>query len=94
MRAQGQDGITSRTEDVAKRLQEKLGERDHVDGDTTPDEEIRDSEDRKEEETKNSETQNTLTEKVKPDEAKIWSESIQGLIMDGRRFAEMKGLLA
>lgn len=93
MRAQGQDGITSRTEDVAKRLQEKLGERDHVDGDTTPDEEIRDSEDRKEEETKNSETQNTLTEKVKPDEAKIWSESIQGLIMDGRRFAEMKGLL-
>lgn len=89
MRTQGQDGITSRTEDVAKRLQEKLDERNHVDGDTTPDEEIRDNEDRKEEETKSGEA-----EKGQPGEAMIWSESIQGLIMDGKRFAEMKGLLA
>ena len=94
MRAQGQDGIASRTEDVANRLQEKLDERDHVDKDTTPDEEIKDSEDKKDEETKDSETESTLSEKVQPDEAEIWSESIQGLIMDGRRFAEMKGLLA
>ncbi len=94
MRAQGQDGIASRTEDVANRLQEKLDERDHVDGDSTPDEEIKDSEDKKDEETKDSETESTLSEKVQPDEAEIWSESIQGLIMDGRRFAEMKGLLA
>lgn len=89
MRTQGQDGITSRTEDVAKRLQEKLDERNHVDGDTTPDEEIRDNEDRKEEETKSEEA-----EKGQPGEAMIWSESIQGLIMDGKRFAETKGLLA
>ena len=94
MRAQGQDGIASHTEDVANRLQEKLDERDHVDKDTTPDEEIKDSEDKKDEETKDSETESTLSEKVQPDEAEIWSESIQGLIMDGRRFAEMKGLLA
>lgn len=94
MRTQGQGGVTSRAEDVAERLQEKLDERDHVDGDTKPDEEIRDNEDGKEEENKGGETENALSDTGQSGEAAVWSESIQGLIMDGRRFAEMKGLLA
>ena len=94
LRAQGQDGVTGRTEDVAERLQENIDERDHVDGDTTPDEEIRENEEQKEEEEKSGETQNTSAEKEQNGEAEIWSSAIQGLIMDGRRFAGMKGLLA
>ena len=94
LRAQGQDGVTGRTEDVAERLQEIIDERDHVDGDTTLDEEIRENEEQKEEEEKSGETQNTSAEKEQNGEAEIWSSAIQGLIMDGRRFAGMKGLLA
>ncbi len=94
LRAQGQDGVTERTEDVAERLQEIIDERDHVDGDTTLDEEIRENEEQKEEEEKSGETQNTSAEKEQNGEAEIWSSAIQGLIMDGRRFAGMKGLLA
>ncbi len=94
LRAQGQDGVTGRTEDVAERLQEIIDERDHVDGDTAPDEEIRENEEQKEEEEKSGETQNTSAEKEQNGEAEIWSSAIQGLIMDGRRFAGMKGLLA
>ncbi len=94
LRAQGQDGVTGRTEDVAERLQEIIDERDHVDGDTAPDEEIRENEEQKEEEEKSGETQNTSAEKEQNGEADIWSSAIQGLIMDGRRFAGMKGLLA
>ena len=94
LRAQGQDGVTGRTEDVAERLQEIIDERDHVDGDTAPDEEIRENEEQKEEEEKSGETQNTSAEKEQHGEAEIWSSAIQGLIMDGRRFAGMKGLLA
>ncbi len=94
LRAQGQDGVTGRTEDVAERLQENIDERDHVDGDTTLDEEIRENEEQKEEEEKSGETQNTSAEKEQNGEAEIWSSAIQGLIMDGRRFAGMKGLLA
>ncbi len=94
LRAQGQDGVTGRTEDVAERLQENIDERDHVDGDTTLDEEIRENEEQKEAEEKSGETQNTSAEKEQNGEAEIWSSAIQGLIMDGRRFAGMKGLLA
>lgn len=94
LRAQGQDGVTGRTEDVAERLQEKIDERDHVDGDTTLDEEIRENEEQKEAEEKSGATQNTSAEKEQNGEAEIWSSAIQGLIMDGRRFAGMKGLLA
>ena len=94
LRTQGQDGVTGRTEDVAERLQENIDERDHVDGDTTLDEEIRENEEQKEEEEKSGETQNTSAEKEQNGEAEIWSSAIQGLIMDGRRFAGMKGLLA
>lgn len=94
MRTQGQDGVTSRAEDVAERLQEKLDERDHIDEDTAPDEEIRGDEEQKEEEEKSVEAQSDPSEKGQHGEAEIWSSSIQGLIMDGRRFAEMKGLLA
>ena len=94
LRTQGQDGVTGRTEDVAERLQEIIDERDHVDGDTTLDEEIRENEEQKEEEEKSGETQNTSAEKEQNGEAEIWSSAIQGLIMDGRRFAGMKGLLA
>lgn len=94
LRVQGQDGVTGRTEDVAERLQEKIDERDHVDGDTTLDEEIRENEEQKEAEEKSGATQNTSAEKEQNGEAEIWSSAIQGLIMDGRRFAGMKGLLA
>jgi hypothetical protein len=94
LRVQGQDGVTGRTEDVAERLQEKIDERDHVDGDNTPDEEIRENEEQKEEEEKSGETQNASAETEQNGEAEIWSSAIQGLIMDGRRFAGMKGLLA
>ncbi len=94
LRAQGQDGVTGRTEDVAERLQEKIDERDHVDGDTAPDEEIRENEEQKEAEEKSGATQNASAEKEQNGEAEIWSSAIQGLIMDGRRFAGMKGLLA
>lgn len=94
LRVQGQDGVTGRTEDVAERLQEKIDERDHADGDTTLDEEIRENEEQKEAEEKSGATQNTSTEKEQNGEAEIWSSAIQGLIMDGRRFAGMKGLLA
>ncbi len=93
LRVQGQDGVTGRTEDVAER-QEKIDERDHVDGDNTPDEEIRENEEQKEEEEKSGETQNASAETEQNGEAEIWSSAIQGLIMDGRRFAGMKGLLA
>lgn len=62
LRVQGQDGVTGRTEDVAERLQEKIDERDHVDGDNTPDEEIRENEEQKEEEEKSGETQNASAE--------------------------------
>lgn len=48
LRAQGQDGVSSRTEEIAERLQEKLDERDQVDNDTKSDEEIRKEEDQKE----------------------------------------------
>lgn len=94
LRVQGQDGVTGRTEDVAERLQEKIDERDHVDGDTTLDEEIRENEEQKEAEEKSGATQNTSAEKEQNGEAEIWSSAIQGMIMDGRRFAGMKGLLA
>lgn len=57
MRAQGQGGITSRTEEVAERLQEKLDERDHVDEDMTPEEEIREKEEQKEEEPEKEKTE-------------------------------------
>ncbi|MDE7418345.1 MAG: hypothetical protein K2N44_18920 [Lachnospiraceae bacterium] len=63
MRAQGQDSITSRTEEIAERLQDKLDERDHVDEDTTPEEEIREKEEQKEAEYKWEETENALSEK-------------------------------
>ncbi|MDE7273111.1 MAG: hypothetical protein K2N95_08620 [Lachnospiraceae bacterium] len=89
MRTQGQAGVASRTEEIAERLQDKLDERDHIDEDSAPEEDIRGKEEKKSEE-----TENTLSEKEQPDEANIWSNSIQGLIMDGRRFAEMKGPLA
>lgn len=94
MRAQGQDSITSRTEEIADRLQDKLDERDHIDEDTTPEEEIREKEEQQEEENKSGETGNVLTEKEQPDEADMWSGSIQSLIVNARRFAEMRGLLA
>ncbi len=94
LRAQGQDGVTGRTEDVAERLQEKIDERDHVYGDITLDEEIRENEEQKEAEEKSGATQNTSAETEQNSEAEIWSSAIQGLIMDGRRFAGMKGLLA
>lgn len=48
LRTQGQDGVSSRTEEIAERLQEKLDERDQVDNDTKSDEEIRKEEDQKE----------------------------------------------
>ena len=70
LRAQGQDGVTGRTEDVAERLQENIDERDHVDGDTTLDEEIRENEEQKEEEEKSGETQNTSAEKEQNGEEK------------------------
>ena len=70
LRAQGQDGVTERTEDVAERLQENIDERDHVDGDTTLDEEIRENEEQKEEEEKSGETQNTSAEKEQNGEEK------------------------
>lgn len=94
MRAQGQDGITSRTEEIADRLQDKLDERDHIDEDTTPEEEIREKEEQQEEENKSEETGNVLSEKDQPGEADIWSDSIQSLVVNARRFAEMRGLLA
>ncbi|MDE5699449.1 MAG: hypothetical protein K2I96_18910 [Lachnospiraceae bacterium] len=94
MRAQGQGGITSRTEEIAERLQDKLDERDHIDEDSAPEEEIREKEDQQEEENKSEETENAFTEREQSDEAELWSGSIQSLILDGRRFAEMKGLLA
>lgn len=92
MRAQGQDGITSRTEEIAEHLQDKLDERDHIDEDTAADEKIHDKEQQEEE--KNEETENVLTEEMQPDEENIWSDSIQSLIVNAKRFAEMKGLLA
>ena len=70
LRTQGQDGVTGRTEDVAERLQEIIDERDHVDGDTTLDEEIRENEEQKEEEEKSGETQNTSAEKEQNGEEK------------------------
>lgn len=48
MRTQGQGNITSRTEDIAERLKDKLDERDSIDRDTTPDEEAREKEHEKE----------------------------------------------
>ena len=42
--------------------QEKIDERDHVDGDTTPVEEIRENEEQKEAEAKSGETQNASAE--------------------------------
>lgn len=92
MRAQGQDSITSCTEEIADRLQDKLDERDHIDEDTTADEKIHDKE-QQEEEQKSGETENVLSEKDQSGEADIWSDSIQSLIVSARRIAEMKGLL-
>lgn len=92
MRAQGQDSITSRTEEIADRLQDKLDERDHIDEDITADEKIHDKE-QQEEEQKSGETENVLSEKDQSGEADIWSDSIQSLIVSARRIAEMKGLL-
>lgn len=63
LRARGQDGITSRTEEIADRLQDKLDERDHIDEDTTPEEEIREKEEQQEEENKCEETGDVLTER-------------------------------
>lgn len=93
LRARGQDGITSRTEEIADRLQDKLDERDHIDEDTTPEEEIREKEEQQEEENKSEETGNVLPKKDQPGEADIWSDSIQGLVVNARRIVEMKGLL-
>lgn len=93
MRAQGQDGITSRTEEIADRLQRKLDERDHVDEDTTADEKIHDKEQQEEENT-GKETANASPEEKQPDEGNIQSSLIQDQIMNARRLAELKGLLA
>lgn len=92
MRVQGQDSITSRTEEIADRLQDKLDERDHIDEDITADEKIHDKE-QQEEENKSEETEIVLSEKDQLGEADIWSDSIQSLIVSARRIAEMKGLL-
>lgn len=62
MRTQGQDGITSRTEEIAERLQEKLDERDHVDEEPAPEEEIREKEEQKEEDGKDGVIQNPSSE--------------------------------
>ncbi|MDE6622625.1 MAG: hypothetical protein K2K74_19465 [Lachnospiraceae bacterium] len=92
MRVQGQEGIASRTEEIAERLQDKLDERDHIDEESTQEEEIRGKEEQ-EEEKESEETENTAAEKEQLDEADIWSNSIQSIIMDGRRLAELKRLL-
>lgn len=94
MRTQGQSGITSRTEEIAERLQDKLDERDHVDEDMTPEEEIREKEEQKEAEYNGEETEKVSSEKEQLDEVNIWNNAIQGFVMNARRFAEMRGLLA
>ncbi len=48
LKSQGQNSVLDRMEDVSKRLQEKLDERDHIDEELTPDEEIRDQEEQEE----------------------------------------------
>lgn len=49
MKTQGQEGVTKRTEDIAERLKDKLDERDHIEEDTVPDEEIREKEEQEKE---------------------------------------------
>lgn len=44
LKSQGQNSVLNRMEDISERLQEKLDERNHIDEDTTSDEEIRDNE--------------------------------------------------
>ncbi|MDE7477167.1 MAG: hypothetical protein K2M91_04315, partial [Lachnospiraceae bacterium] len=70
MRTQGQSSITSKMEDIAKRLQDKLDERDHIDEDTTPEEEIRDKEEQKNEELEKDKLEKEdLDKKDKTDES-------------------------
>ena len=62
MRTQGQGSVTSRTEDIAERLQDELDERDHVDEDAWDKEELK-KEELKKEELKDKELEKEKTEK-------------------------------
>jgi len=63
LKSQGQNSVLNRMEDITERLQEKLDERDQIEEDTAPDEEIHDKEDQEKDKVHNQEAQEEMLEK-------------------------------